>query len=83
MVSGSKIPQRDEERLKSYLGTLYMIVTYWNGKLHVGIKLDWKYIDIKVELFMPGYVQNYLHQYQHTIPLLSQYPSHTVYKRLD
>ena len=37
----------------------------WEGTLFCGITLKWDYTKRTVELSMPGYVENALHEFQH------------------
>ena len=48
--------------LKMYYGK---ITTDWEGKLYCGITMKWDYTNIYVDISMPGYVKEPLHQFDH------------------
>jgi hypothetical protein len=46
----------------------YQVSTDWEGKRYCGITLTWDYKHGHVDLSMPGYVTDALHQFQHSKP---------------
>ena len=63
--------------LKTALETKYMVTTDWEGKLYIGIALNWDYEKGTVQLSIPGYVCAALHDFQqkkHEKPQDSPYP---------
>jgi hypothetical protein len=48
----------------------------WQGALFCGIKLTWDYQQRKVDLSMPGYIQQALHKFHHPNPTRPQHAPH-------
>ena len=46
----------DAQHLLTCLEKLYKCTTYWEGKLYLGMTLNWNYSDIWMEKSMPGYI---------------------------
>jgi hypothetical protein len=46
--------------LISSLSQDYTIHTNWEGMRYLGLTLDWDYLQHKVHLSMPGYIENAL-----------------------
>ena len=42
--------------LKSALEDKYKVTTDWEGKLYIGISLNWYYEKVTVQISMPSYV---------------------------
>ena len=59
-----------KEHVDHLLATLHKyypkITTDWEGTIYCGIHMKWTPKYDKVELSMPGYIQNILHKYSHT-----------------
>lgn len=53
------------QHLESVLKEHYKIKADWTGTRYVGIHLAWDYTKHQVHLYMPGYVQKALQQFQH------------------
>ena len=71
--------------LKYGLEQEYTVTMDSEGKLYVGITLDWDYDKGKVETSMTGFSNTALHKFQHPAPRKFQHPpppvgSHTVWK---
>jgi hypothetical protein len=56
--------------------TYYTVLKYWNGGLYCSITLKWDYENIHVDLFMPGYIKDDLHKFQHPITKRPKYDPH-------
>ena len=54
--------------LKEALETKYKVTKDWEGKLYIGIELNWGYEKGTVQLSMPGYAHAALHAFQHDKP---------------
>jgi len=52
------------------------VETDWTGGLYCGIKLDWNYIQRYVDISMPQYVPDKLHEFGHTAPKRPQHTPH-------
>jgi hypothetical protein len=66
---GVKYVNKDNvEHLISSLSQDYTIGTDWEGTRYLGITLNWDYLQCKVHLFMPGYIENALIQFGHKKP---------------
>ena len=64
------------EHLLHVLNKYYpKITTDWAGSIYCGIHMKWTPDFSKVELSMPGYIQNLLHKYNHT-PRKAQHAPH-------
>ena len=53
------------EHLMTVLQEHYTVKPDWSGTRYIGIHLAWDYNKGQVHLFMPGYVQKALKQFQH------------------
>jgi hypothetical protein len=51
--------------LMSSLSQDYTINTNWKGARYLGLTLDWDYLQCKVHLSMPGYIENALIRFGH------------------
>ena len=70
------VGRQHAEHLMTTLKKLYPKVTEdWTGTLYCGIQLKWNTDFSRVELSMPGYIQNLLHKYQYT-PKIPQHAPH-------
>ena len=49
------------------------ITTYWEGKLYFSVTMKWDYTKIYVDISMPGYVKEYLNQFNHRQPKNTQH----------
>ena len=58
------------ENLISALKDLYKLINDWTWSLYMGITLNCQYDKGNIDVFMPGYIANILHKFQH--PILSQ-----------
>ena len=47
---------------------MYKMTTDWEGKLYIGITLEWNYTKLTVELSMKVYLETSLHEFQHPKP---------------
>ena len=54
------INKDDVEHLISSLSQDYTIDTDWEGMRNLGLTLNWDYLQHKVHLSMPGYIENAL-----------------------
>jgi hypothetical protein len=59
------VSKEHAEHLKSVLEEHYKVTADWKGERYVGIHLKWDYIKQRVHLYMPGYVQKALIQFDH------------------
>ena len=48
----------DAQHLLTCLEKLYKCTTYWEGKLHLRMTLNWNYAKQWMEKSMPGYIEN-------------------------
>jgi hypothetical protein len=55
------------EHLKKVLEEHYEVTCDWTGKRYIGIHLHWDYVKRQVHLYMPGYVEKALRQFQHKL----------------
>ena len=62
------INKDDVEHLISSLSQDYTIDTDWEGMRYLGITLNWDYLQCKVHLSMPGYIENALIRFGHKKP---------------
>ena len=62
--------------LKYGLEQEYTVTMDSEGKLYVGITLDWDYDKGKVETSMTGFSNTALHKFQHPAPRKFQHPPH-------
>ena len=70
------VGRQHAEHLISTLRKLYpKVAEDWTGTLYCGIQLKWDKNFDKVELSMPGYIDNMLHKYQYT-PKIPQHAPH-------
>ena len=53
--------------LKQTLEENYTVTAELDGKMYIGITLDWDYTRRKVHLSMPGYVGKALNQFSHKL----------------
>jgi hypothetical protein len=58
------------------LETDYSVSKDWTGGLYCGITLHWDYANKYVDLSMPGYIKDALHEFQHPLPKRPQYAPH-------
>jgi hypothetical protein len=58
------------------LETYYTVETDWSGGLYCGIKLDWNYQARYVDISMPTYVRDKLHEFAHPPPKRPQHAPH-------
>jgi hypothetical protein len=66
---GVKYVNKDDvEHLISSLSQDYTIDTDWEGTRYLGITLHWDYLQRKVHLSMPGYIENALIRFGHKKP---------------
>ena len=68
--------KEDAQHLIDALDAHYDITVDWTGCNYCGLTLDWHYKDGYVDVSMPGYVTEALHQFQHTKPTRIQYTPH-------
>ena len=61
------------QHLIDTLSTYYTVETDWSGGLYCGIQLDWNYTHRYVDLSMPKYVSNKLHEFSHQSPVKKQH----------
>jgi hypothetical protein len=59
------IGQDHAEHLMSVIKQHYECKANWTGERYIGIHLAWDYDNGRVHLYMPGYVQKALKQFQH------------------
>jgi hypothetical protein len=60
------------EQLKNASAENYTVSTNWKGALYCGIYLDWDYEQRTVQLTIPNYIQQALHNFQHNTPTWPQ-----------
>jgi hypothetical protein len=60
----------------------YTVSKYWTGGLYCGITLKWDYENRHIDLSVPVYIKDVLHNYQHPIPRLPRYAPHNWTSRL-
>lgn len=60
--------EEDARHLEEALSKLYHVTTDWDGKLYVGVTLDWDYDKRHLHCSMPGYIEAMLHRFQHPKP---------------
>ena len=65
------------ENLISALKDLYKLINDWTGSLYMGITLNCQYDKGNIDVFMPGYIANILHKFQHPVLSQSEQASHT------
>jgi endonuclease I len=49
----------------------------WTGSAYCGLKIDWDYKNITLDLSMPGYINAALHKYQNPAPVREEHAPHT------
>jgi hypothetical protein len=54
----------------------YNISSDWDGTAYCGLSLDWNYKNRTVDLYMPGYIKEALHKYQHPAPARPEHAPH-------
>ena len=54
------------------LHQLYTVTEDWNGRIFIGMTLEWNYIGKNVNVSMPGYIPAMIHHLQHRIPVQHQ-----------
>ena len=59
---------QDTNYLINALQNKYDITTKWEGDLYCGMKLEWDYSMGTVDISMPNYINNLLHQHGHNKP---------------
>ena len=64
------------QHLYAALRETYEVTTDWEGKLFVGIHLDWDYIKRTVTMSMPGYINKALKRFQHKMPNKPEHSPH-------
>jgi hypothetical protein len=64
------------EHLIASIKKNYAISSDWTGSAYCGLKLDWGYTNITVDLFMPAYIKAALHKYQHPSPTHPEHGPH-------
>ena len=52
----------------------YKITVDWTGRNYLGLTLDWNYQQHYVDVSMPGYIKQALHEFQHKMP---SWPTHS------
>ena len=63
------IGQEHADHLMNTLKIYYEnITTDWEGKLYFGITMTWDHTKRYLDISIPGYVKQYLHQLNHKIP---------------
>ena len=62
------IHQQDVQYLIDALQTKYTITCQWKGDLYCGLQLQWDYHQGTVNISMPTYIQELLHQHNHSPP---------------
>jgi hypothetical protein len=62
------IGRENAENFKNALKENYMVSTDWKGALYCVISLDWDYEQRTVQLSMPNYIQQALHNFQQNTP---------------
>ena len=55
------------EHLVTCIQKYYPVSVDWSGELYCGVSLDWDYKQKFVNLYMSGYVEVAMHEYQHKI----------------
>jgi hypothetical protein len=70
------VGQEHPQHLIDTLETDYTLSKYWTGGLYCGITLKWYYEKQDVDLSMPGYIEDFVQQYQHPMP---KSPQHSPY----
>jgi hypothetical protein len=55
------------EHLRKVLEEDYKVTCDWTGERYIGIHLHWDYVKKQVHLYMPGYVEKALRQFQHKL----------------
>jgi hypothetical protein len=61
------IRREHAEHLKKVLEEHYNVTCNWTGERYIGIHLHWDYVKRQVHLYMPGYVEKALRQFQHKL----------------
>jgi hypothetical protein len=51
----------------------YELTKDWTGDLYCGIKLDWDYNTLTLDISMPGYIKKVLQKYNHHVPSKPQH----------
>ena len=72
LATHSDVGYLNEPEAQSTPKENYTITNDWEGKLYVGITLDWDYENGQVHLLMPGYVTDALLRFNHPIPTKKQ-----------
>ena len=74
---GVKYINRDDaEHLINHLSTAYKCTVDWDGKIFLGIHLDWDYKKRLVDLSIPNYVNKARHVLGHKNPVRPQHNPH-------
>ena len=68
--------QDDLDHLLNALKTHYTISEDTTGSHYCGLHIDWDYGKQYVDIFMPGYIAQALHKFQHPAPKKPQYALH-------
>jgi hypothetical protein len=62
------IKKADLQHLIDSLCSQYNITVDWTGRHYLGLTLDWNYQQHYVDVSMPGYIKQALHEFQHEMP---------------
>jgi hypothetical protein len=66
---GFKYKNNDNvKHLIASLKMMYTLTEYWTGDLYCGIALNWDYINIIVDISIPGYIKKKIQEYGHLVP---------------
>ena len=64
--------RRDADHLAIVLEDLYVITKDWEGKILLGLTLNWYYTNRTMDVSIPKYIEAALHKFQHPTPLKPQ-----------
>ena len=65
-----------EDHLIQALNKLYTISIDWNGSLYYGLTINWDYDKRICDIYMPTYIKEALHKFQHPYPSRPQDTPH-------
>jgi hypothetical protein len=67
---------QDAQHLIDHLSKQYTCTVDWEGKIFLGMHLQWDYINRTVTITMPGYVKKALVRFEHVASILHQSSPH-------
>jgi endonuclease I len=70
------VGRKHAEHLKASLEKNYEISSDWTGSAYCGLKIEWDFNNIVFDSYMPGYIKESLHKFQHPAPVHPEHAPH-------